>query len=116
MDAIEAAYLSATDRLGTMSLREFRAAVAGFEVFPVVVDGKPAGAVFVSGREIHACVQPWAHGRWFQRWALKLLADVIEKHGSAVTTATTDAGRKFVERLGFKPDGAMWIKEAKHGH
>ncbi len=116
MDAIEAAYLSAMDRLGPVSLDDFRSAVARCEVHPVEVAGETAGAIVVRGAEVHACVMPWAHGRWFNKAMAGILNSVIRRHGYAYTTATTEAGRRFVQRLGFKPSGDGYRKETRYGH
>lgn len=112
-EAIRAAYESAKDRLGEMSLAEFSDALRDSEVVPVVVDGKCAGAVVISGPEMHACVMPWACGRWMSRRLLSLMGRVIGEHGRVITFATTEAGERFVQRLGFERMGAYWVK---HGH
>lgn len=113
MDALNIAYQSAADRMPGVTLEQFRAALAGAEVHPVTVDGNTAGAVIVQGAEVHACVLPWACGRWMSRAMLRVLDDVIARHGRAETSATTEAGRKFVQRLGFVPSGDKWVK---YGH
>lgn len=110
MDAVEAAYLSAVDRLGQMTLDEFRRAVSKCDIHPVEVRGRIAGAIVVSGPEIHACVLPWAHGGWIGRRMLGVLDSVIKTHGYAQTTATTEQGRRFVERLGFQRVGNVYRK------
>lgn len=113
MTHIEAAYLSAADRLQGIGVDEFARRVASMDVHPVDVDGRPAGAVIVCGNEVHACVLPEFKGRWFGRRMLVILRCVIEKHGKAITSATTEEGRRFVERLGFKQEGDDWVK---HGN
>ena len=113
MDAIEAAFHSAAGRMPWVSLGAFRDALAGAEVAPVVVDGETAGAVIVKGNEIHACVMPWACGLWMNKRFIRLLDSVIAKHGIAKTSATTEAGRQFVQRLGFVQEGYDWVK---YGH
>lgn len=105
MDAVLHAYRSAADRMPGVGLNDFRAFASACKVTPVVVDGKCAGAVLVRGSEIHACIQSWAKGRWFQRAHLRLLSDVINMHGFAQTSATTADGVEFVSRLGFVRDG-----------
>lgn len=111
--AIVAAYESAKDRLDGMTLLEFSEALAGADVSPVVVDGVCAGAVIVSGPEMHACVLPWACGRWMSKRFLTLMGRVMGEYGRIVTFATTDAGERFVKRLGFEREGAHWVK---YGH
>lgn len=108
--AIEAAFMSAQDRMPGVDLEAFTAAIAGWDVHPVALDGVISGAILVNGAELHACVLPAARGRWFNRRAASILADVIRRHGEALTTATTPAGRAFVERLGFVQDGAAFVK------
>lgn len=115
-DAIAAAYESAVDRLGGMTLEEFRGAMAKCRVYPVRVDGKIAGAIVADGNELHACILPWAHGLWFSRTAARILNDVIARYGYAKTQATTMAGKEFVERLGFVFRGDCYVKEVPYGH
>lgn len=116
MDAIHAAYMSASDRLGAVTLAEFREAVKSCDVHPVKVRGDIAGAVIVKGPEVHACILPWAHKRWFGRAQARILNDIISSYGYATTTATTKAGREFVERLGFKLTPKGYRKEVMYGH
>jgi hypothetical protein len=116
MDAITAAYMSAQDRMGAVSLDDFRKSIEGCSVYPVSVGGNLAGAVIVKGCEVHACILPWAHKRWFGRPQARILNDVIRRYGYATTKATTGAGRDFVERLGFKKTGDGYRKEVPYGH
>ena len=112
--ALAEAFKSIACRVPGLRWLEFDAAVNRCDVHPVVVDGSIAGAVLVDGPELHACVMPWAIGRWMRKTHLKLIDGVIAKHGKAVTSATTDAGKQFVLRLGFVPDGGKYVK-VKHG-
>lgn len=116
IDAVAVAYQSAANRLGNITLEDFRIAVSRCDVHPVKVHGKLAGAILVSGPEVHACILPWAHKRWFGRQQARILNDIISKHGYATTSATTEAGRKFVERLGFVKTTQGYIKEVPYGH
>lgn len=111
MDAVAAAYESARDRMPGVTLERFREFAAGCEVHEVSVGGEVAGAILVRGDEIHACVMPWACGRWMNKRTLGVLRSVIERHGRAVTAATTEAGRQFVSRLGFVQRGDVWVKD-----
>ena len=86
------------------------------DVLPVLVDGKPAGAVLAIGNEVHACIDPAYRGRWMNRDALRLVDRVILKFGQAVTQVTTDEGRKFVERLGFEKRGDLYVRGTCYGH
>jgi Zn-finger nucleic acid-binding protein len=75
------------------------------EVNPVYVGSEVAGALIVSGHEIHACILPKFKGRWLSRKELRIMNAVIEKHGYAQTSATTAEGEVFVKRLGFVKHG-----------
>lgn len=111
--ALRLAYESAAPRLDGMSFDAFLSGVAGFEVHPVLARGQLAGAVLVRGPEIHACVLPWARGRWFGRAEAALLNRVIDCHGAATTSATTEEGRLFVERLGFVNENGIYRSAKK---
>ena len=116
MDAVEAAYLSASDRLRGVGLPEFREMLRAWDVHEIKAGGDIVGAVLVKGPEIHACILPKAQGRWIGRPQLRILNNVIKKHGYAKTSATTPGGKEFVERLGFHAEGADYIKEVPYGH
>lgn len=116
MDAVEAAYLSCSDRLGGLSLPAFRAAVSGAEIHPITRGGEVIGAVIVMGPEVHACVMSGHSGHWVSKRLLKVLADVVHRYGYATTQATTEAGHRFVKRLGFKPEGGKYVLRVNHGH
>lgn len=107
-DALLLAYESAAPRLGGMTFKAFAAATESFEIHPVHAGGRLCGAVLVRGSEVHACVLGWARGRWFGRREAALLDRVIEQYGEATTSATTEAGRLFVERLGFINDNGIY--------
>lgn len=108
-EAIEAAYLSAVDRLGGLSLAQFSDEVADLGVYAVVVGGEMAGAVIAKGPELHACIRAQFKGRWMTRGVLRFLAGVVREYGYAATQATTEEGRHFVERLGFKFNGKEYV-------
>jgi hypothetical protein len=86
------------------------------DVLPVVVDGKPAGAVLAIGNEVHACIDPAYRGRWMSKSALRLVDRIIDKFGQAVTQVTTEEGRQFVERLGFEKRGPLYVRSIRYGH
>ena len=111
--ALRLAYESAAQRLDGMSFDASQACVAGFEVHPVMARGRLCGAVLVRGSEIHACVLPWARGRWFGRAQAALLNRVIDAYGAATTSATTEDGRLFVERLGFVNENGIYRSTRK---
>lgn len=88
------------------------------EIHDVFVDGVDVGAVLVVGPEIHACIKA-GFGRWVFKDQLRILSDVMRKHGYATTSTTTDAGEEFVERLGFDlvgiGDGVKHWRKENHG-
>ncbi|WEF34856.1 hypothetical protein [Pseudoduganella chitinolytica] len=102
------AYEASQWDLKGMSYEQFSLALRGTRVEPVMVDGKCCGALVIAGNELHACVQPHVRGRWLSRRVLRLLDAVIAQHGEAVTRVTSDAGRRFVEALGFEKDGELY--------
>ena len=112
--ALAEAFKSVALRVPGLQWAAFDAVAARCEVHPVIVGGEIAGAVLVDGPELHACVMPWAIRRWMRKSHLALIDSVIAKHGKAVTSATTEAGRQFVLRLGFVPDGEKYVK-VNHG-
>ena len=107
MTPLEAAYLSLKDRTGA-SFEEFKAACRDCEVHPIYAYGRIGGAVIVKGPEIHACILPFAQRRWLNKASIQIMNDVIAVHGFAQTHVTTDAGRIFVERLGFTQSGDVY--------
>ncbi len=112
-EPLRLAYESARDRMAGVTFEQFAAEVADFDVHPVKVRGRLCGAVLVRGKEVHACVMPWARGRWFGRPEAALLSQIIDSHGEATTTATTEDGRRFVERLGFINDNGIYRSTRK---
>lgn len=112
-EALRLAYESARGRLDGVTFEQFVEAVADFEVHPAHARGRLCGAVLVRGREMHVEVLPWARGQWFNRQHAALISRVIETHGEATTTATTEEGRRFVERLGFINDNGIYRSTKK---
>ena len=118
-EALRAAYISAKDRLpASFDLAAFEVAVSEWECHPVSVDGALVGAVLVNGPELHACITPAGFGRWLSRPLLRLVDACMARFGYAMTRAQTQAGRRFVERIGFRatrlsPD--VFLK-VSHGH
>lgn len=109
-EAIAKAYEATAPRMPGVSIHAFSMALDGADVHPVAVDGQCVGAVVVLGCEVHACVVPSACGRWFGRQQARILGDVLKKYGVAATRATTAQGVHFVERLGFRQFGGLWLK------
>lgn len=105
---LKEAYESAKERLNGMTFDQFKEAVKDFKVHPMFCGGKLCGAVLVRENNIHACIEPWAEKKWFGRKAGKILNRIIDQYGEAITTATTDKGKQFVERLGFEKDGEIY--------
>jgi len=122
-DPLRVAHASMSGRV-CITFEQFCAAVAGWEVVPVMVDGALAGAVLIDGPELHACILPAYFGRWLTRAVLrKTLHQVLVQHGRAITRTTSgnDAGHAFVARLGFQKIGdvdgvATYRLEANHGN
>jgi Zn-finger nucleic acid-binding protein len=109
---LEAAWLSVSTRL-PIEFEAFSYAVDLWDLHPVVVQGETAGALLTKGPEIHACILPEYKGRWLTRKELRILNQIIEKHGYAQTSATTLDGEYFVNRLGFVKHGEVYRKERK---
>lgn len=102
--ALRAAFISVQARLPAgATFEEFEAQLGDWECHPVNVDGTLVGSVLVNGPEIHACIQPAGFGRWLSRPLLRLVDASISRFGYALTQAATPDGRRFVERLGFRP-------------
>ena len=114
--AVKAAYNSASARMPGVSLDDFASAVEKADVHPVCVRGECVGAVIVIGCEIHACILESARGLWFGRKHAQILRAVLQKYGVAATRATTEQGVQFVQRLGFRQFGSLWLKGLQHGH
>jgi Zn-finger nucleic acid-binding protein len=112
MTPIEAAWLSVSTRL-PIEFEAFSYAVDLWDLHPVVVQGEIAGALLTNGPEIHACILPQFKGQWLTRKELRILNQVIEKHGFAQTSATTEDGEYFVNRLGFVQCGEHYRKDKK---
>ena len=112
-EAIDKAFVAVEYRLGGMQLDEFRQLTKDFEVTPINHSGEIVGAMLVLGKEIHCCVDPALKGKWFGRDALRVLSAVIEKHGEATSSATTEDGRKLLLSLGFEQDGEIYRSKRK---
>lgn len=116
---LRAAFHSAQDRLPPgSSFEAFAAALGQWQCHPVHVDTDLVGAVLVNGPEIHACITPRGFGRWLSRPLLRLVDAAVDRFGYALTQAATPAGRRFVERLGFRATRvapSVFLK-VQHGH
>lgn len=102
------AWRSMADRID-LPFDDFLILVNGWDVHRVDVKGAPVGAIFVNGPEIHACIDCSYRGLWMSKKTLRVLSEVIRKHGYATTAATTPEGAQFVERLGFVFDGQKYV-------
>jgi hypothetical protein len=107
--AIQAAHESIKGRLD-ISLQDLTRELADSEVLPVLVNDNLAGAVVITGPEVHACILPWACGRWFSKRWLRVFDGLLQEHGEVVTSCSTAMGEDFVKRLGFERMGAYWVK------
>ncbi len=109
MKPVEAAWLSLAGRV-SITLEEFISKVSNMEMHPVFVGKQIAGALFVSAAEIHACILPEYKGRWLSRKELRVMNSVIKKHGYAQSSATTEQGKAFLQRLGFFGTGIHFVR------
>ncbi len=114
--AIVAAFKSTAKRVEWMTLDDFRQIIKDAEIEPVRVGGQVVGAIVILGAEIHACILPEFRGLWMSKRTLSTLLRVVQNHGYAKTTATTDEGRYFVKRLGFIREGDVFVLRGNHGH
>lgn len=110
---IKEAYESAESRLNGMTFEEFAEATKDFEVTPVYYSGNVIGAILVKENNVHACIKPEYKGKWFGRVAVRIISEIVEKYGEAITSATTEDGRKIVEALGFVKDGEIYRSTKK---
>lgn len=98
--------------------RLFLEEAKNWEYFPVVRDNKVVGLFAVKGNRIHCASLKAYRKRWFpMKLYLKIVKDIIKKHGKAVTT-TYQETKEFVERLGFKQvgvNGNQFIYERYEG-
>lgn len=111
-DAIYAAWKSLSNR-SIVTCIEFMNFAKCCDVYPVLCNNVIAGAVLVIGPDIHACILPFAKGKWMNKKHLRIINAIIDKHGYARTSATTDDGNDFVTRLGFVQDGSNFIRTKK---
>jgi hypothetical protein len=111
-NTIYAAWQSLSNRCN-MTYIEFSDFAKCCDVYKVLCNDVLAGAVLVFGPDIHACILPFAKGKWMNRKHLRIINAIIDKHGYAQTSATTDDGKDFVTRLGFVQDGSNFIRTKK---
>jgi hypothetical protein len=112
LEAINAAWQSLSERC-SITHTEFLQFAKKCDVYSVICNNVIAGAVLVIGPNIHACILPFAKGKWMNRKHLRIINAIIDKHGYAQTSATTDDGKYFVTRLGFIQDGSNFIRKKK---
>lgn len=111
------AYLSVKPRLNGLKFREFLKKIKGFEINPIYYRDKVIGAIVVKGNVLHCCILPEYACRWLKKSHIDILNNIIRKHGKATTTATTEVGRQFVARFGFKQVGdhyertELWVSK-----
>lgn len=109
---LHCAWQSLIDRF-PISYDDFKQSIADFEITPIHVQGNAAGALFVRGADIHACVLRQFKGLWFSRNVFRVLNRIIEQHGYVQTSATTKEGAYFIARLGFTPCGTTFRRTEK---
>jgi hypothetical protein len=108
-----AIWQACADELPDMDFNEFRRRLEGWEVIPAKVDGRVVGGFIKRGPELHAAVTS-GFGRWFTRGMYrKTIGAALEQYGYAMTLPpSSEAGRRFVERLGFKErDGICLLQQ-----
>lgn len=117
LEALSLAYQSAAERMPQIDFPRFVRYMEKWDVYPIHVDHCIVGAVLTYEAEIHACIND-GYGKWLSRRVLKdTLEKILDEYGYATTCAFTDAGRKFVDRLGFvEMEPGQYVKVKKHGH
>ena len=100
----------ATDWPWQISFDTYREAVKEWIIQTIVRDGKPIGAVYRKGDELHVSVLP----DWRRAWATKGLLRQLFGTGRVTTRVTPGHDEMYgiLARLGFKqqPDGLL-VKE-----
>jgi len=101
--ALKAAYDSAKDRIG-ISEAVFNQMFGDWEIFPCRVNHQIIGCILRKGPELHACIKPEGHKKWFRKAEKKVISDTIQEFGYAITAvmANNKEGQAFVTRLGFE--------------
>lgn len=99
----------------SMPKDEFISQLKQWELKPVEIDGTLAAVVMVNRNEVHVAVKPGFKGKWMKRGSVirGILAPILEEYGELVTSVSFDneAGRAFVERIGFIPSGVTYRLE-----
>jgi hypothetical protein len=97
--ALRAAWVACGERC---DYRDWTMAFDGWEVHPVIVDGKVVGAGLAKGNEIHIAVLPEHHRKWCTpgMWRV-MVADRLKKYGQLFTSGKSD--NEFIRRAGFRP-------------
>jgi len=106
------AFESTKDRIN-ITYEQFKEDTKDFEITPVYYKNEVIGAMLVKENHVHACIKPQYKGKWFGRVALRVISKIIEEYGEAITSATTEDGRKIVESLGFIKDGDVYRSTKK---
>lgn len=110
LDAIRASWESLADR-ANIDYSNFYEFAKTCDIYPIEVAREVVGGMFVHDKDVHVCVLPKAIGKWSRKCHLRILQSVIDKHGYAQTSATTQAGVDFVEKLGFVKFGDVYRKK-----
>jgi hypothetical protein len=107
-DVVKKVYEVISYRLEGVTLEDFIQMSDLFEFYPVRYSGELIGAMVVYQNHVHACIDPDYKGKWFGRIALRVISDVINKYGEALSCATTEDGHNILLSLGFVKDGEIY--------
>ena len=110
---LKEAYESMQDRLQGMTFEQFEKETKDVEVTPVYYSGQVIGAMLVIKNNVHACIKPEFKGKWFGRVALRVISNIIDKYGEAISSATKEDGHKILISLGFIKDGNIYRSKRK---
>jgi GNAT superfamily N-acetyltransferase len=107
-DVVKKVYEAISYRLDGVTLDDFIGMSHLFEFHPVKYQGELIGAMVTYKNHVHACIDPDYKGKWFGRVALRVINDIIKKHGEALSSATTEDGHNILLSLGFVKDGEIY--------
>jgi len=92
--------------------QEFMLWCATWNIRSLEQDGETVGIWATNGARCHVAIMPRARGRWSLRLLREMVLPVLLEHGRMETIATSEAGRDFVERIGFKREQATHVLRA----
>ena len=110
----EFVYNSIEDRI-SLPKDEFIEQLKAWELKPVELDGMLTAVVMVKDNEVHVAVREGFKGKWMKRGSVirGILAPILAEYGEIVTSVSygNEAGRAFVERIGFVPNSITYRLE-----